>query len=122
MISVVFDVDDTLAKIIKQGEEYTQVPDYDLIQVMRWFINNGDKVYIWSAGGTDYAQMWVNKLGFADFITVIPKVDLGENRPDIDIAFDDCENNLAKTTIIIKRDLNEDSNIARWRKEHTRRD
>ena len=103
MIHVAFDIDDTLAKIIKQKNDFIQVPDYDLIQVMRWFINNGDKVYAWSAGGVDYAKMWIRKLGFIDSVTVIPKVDLGNKHPDMDIAFDDCENNLAKTTVIIKR-------------------
>ena len=105
MAKIAFDIDDTLAKIVAQGQEYVQVPDYDLIQVMRWFINNGDEVYVWSAGGVDYAQMWLRKLGLTDSVTVIPKVDLGETHPNMDIAFDDCETKLAKVDIIVKRKL-----------------
>ena len=103
MIKVAFDIDDTLAKIIPQDDNFAQVPDYDLIQVMRWFINNGDEVYVWSAGGLDYAQMWVRKLGFEDSVKIIPKMELGETHPTMDIAFDDCETALAKVDVIVKR-------------------
>ena len=105
MAKIVFDVDDTLAKIIKQEDSYTQVPDYNLMQVVRWFINNGDEVYIWSAGGIDYAATWARKLGIYDQVKVIPKVELKETHPHMDIAFDDSESNLAKTTIRVRREL-----------------
>ena len=103
MIHVIFDIDDTLAKVVNQEENFAQVPDYDLIQVMRWFINNGDKVYAWSGSGVDYAKMWIRKLGFVDSVKIIPKIDLEKKHPKMDIAFDDCEHNLAKTTVIVKR-------------------
>lgn len=104
MTKIAFDIDDTLYKIRK--EERDQVPDYDLIQVLRWFYNNGDDVYVWSAGGIDYAKTFVKKLGLDKMVTVIPKVALGDdsNPHQIDIAFDDCETKLAKVDIQIKRE------------------
>lgn len=105
MAKIIFDIDDTLAKIIQQEGSYTQVPDYDLMQVLRWFINNGEEVYLWSAGGVEYAQTWARKLGIYDQVKVIPKVELGEMHPHMDIAFDDSEINLAKVSIKVKRDL-----------------
>lgn len=105
MAKVVFDIDDTLAKIIKQEDSYTQVPDYDLMQVVQWFINNGDEVYLWSAGGIEYAQGWARKLGIFDQVKVIAKVELGDTHPHMDIAFDDSEMGLAKINIKVKREL-----------------
>ncbi len=104
MTKIAFDIDDTLYKIRK--EERDQVPDYDLIQVLRWFYNNGDNVYVWSAGGIDYAKTIVKKLGLDRMVTVIPKVALGDdsNPHQIDIAFDDCETKLAKVDIRVKRE------------------
>ncbi len=104
MAKIVFDIDDTIAKIIKQEDNYTQVPDYDLIQVMRWFINNGDEVYAWSAGGVDYTESWLRKLGLFDSVKAIPKLGWDTDKSDIDIAFDDCEVGLAKVNIIVKRE------------------
>lgn len=105
MVRVTFDCDDTIAKIIKQEGSYTQIPDYDLMQVVRWFINNGDEVYLWSAGGVDYAANWARKLGIYDQVKIIPKVELGETHPQIDIAFDDVESDLGKVTVRVKREL-----------------
>jgi peroxiredoxin len=105
MAKIVFDCDDTIAKIIKQEDSYTQVPDYDLMQVLRWFINNGDEVYVWSAGGIEYAETWTRKLGIHDQVKIIPKVELGAMHPHMDIAFDDSETGLAKVNIRVKREL-----------------
>ncbi len=104
MEHIVVDVDDTLAKIVLQEGNPCQVPDYDLIQVLRWFINNGDQVYVWSAGGIDYAKTWVRKLGLYDQVKVIEKMDIGKRHPKMDIAFDDCEIGLAKITVKVKRE------------------
>jgi len=104
MARIAFDIDDTVAKIIKQEDNYTQVPDYDLIQVMRWFINNGDEVYAWSAGGVDYTESWLRKLGLFDLVKAIPKLGWDTDKSSIDIAFDDCEVGLAKVNIIVKRE------------------
>ena len=105
MARIAFDIDDTLWKIDKEARR--QVPDYDLIAVLRWFYNNGDSVFVWSAGGTDYAQTIVNNLGLDKMVKVIPKISSGgqlkKRYEEIDIAFDDCETLLAKVDIRVKR-------------------
>jgi hypothetical protein len=99
-MNIAFDVDDTIYQVYKTGpNSYRQVPDYDLILLLRWFAWNGDKVFVWSAGGVDYAQQVVDKLGLTRLVRVIPK----EKNPDIDIAFDDAETGLAKVDIRVKR-------------------
>ncbi len=114
MIRVAFDIDDTIWKVDRKHR--IQVPDYDLINVLRWFANNGDEVFVWSAGGIDYAQTIVDKLGLTDLVKVIPKNSGGvvwrghSSKPEddvgMDIAFDDCDTNLAKVDIKVKRDDN----------------
>ena len=82
-----------------------QVPDFDLIQVVRWFIENDHQVFFWSGGGIDYSQMIIDKLGLTNKVKALPKVKLGDksNPHNIDIAFDDEETNLAKVNIKVKR-------------------
>lgn len=120
MAKIAFDVDDTIWKIIRVNHEgncncgglghvaYRQVPDFDIIQVLLWFVNNGDEVFVWSAGGVSYAQMIVDKLGLTDMVKVIPKIssgrDLKKRYEGIDIAFDDCEALLGKVDIRVKRE------------------
>ena len=102
-MKIAFDIDDTIYKIDRKYN--CQVPDYDLIQVLRWFANNGDEVFIWSAGGTEYAQTIVDKLGLTDLVEVIPKGEFGNKQLNIDLTFDDdkCEQ-IGKVNIIVKRD------------------
>lgn len=111
MKRIAFDIDDTLWKIEKYRqcpehcvlrhihEQWHQVPDYDLIQVLRWFHKNGDEVYVWSAGGVDYARDIVWKLGLDKMVTVIEK---GKAR-GLDIAFDDEDTKLAVVDIKVNR-------------------
>ncbi len=119
---VAFDIDDTLWKIRRRAPlcdetcpkpyctvhnpKFDQVPDYDLIQVLRWFATNGDEVFVWSAGGVDYAQQIVTKLGLDELVTVIPKSEPQEGNTFIDIAFDDCETRLAKVDVQVRREAN----------------
>ncbi len=105
MAKIAFDIDNTLAKIVLQNDKVTQIPDYDLIQNLKWFVSNGDEVFAWSGGGVDYVKMWLTRLGLSDIVKAIPKVAFGKTHPDIDIAFDDAESNLAKVTIRVKRAL-----------------
>lgn len=100
-INICFDVDDTLWKI--RPKHHDQVPDYDLIQVLRWFHKNGDNVYVWSGGGVDYAKMIVRKLGLDDMVKVISKPPLYKNDPKIDLVFDDEEITLGKVNIEVYR-------------------
>lgn len=108
MARIAFDIDDTIWKIDRKNKR--QVPDYDLIQVLRWFVNNGDEVFVWSAGGQDYTQTIVDKLGLTDLVTVISKISsaklLEKRYEGMDIAFDDCESNLAKVDIRVRRETN----------------
>jgi hypothetical protein len=97
-INIAFDIDDTLWKIDRKYAR--QVPDYELIQVLKWFHQNGDNVFVWSAGGIEYAQLIVDKLGLTDFVKVISK----DNKEiKLDISFDDCETSTAKVDVIVKR-------------------
>lgn len=104
-MKIAFDIDDTLWKIrlrkLDGRVAGDQVPDFDLIQVLRWFAANGDAIYVWSAGGVDYAQQIVDKLGLSELVTVIPK----EHDPhyDIDLAFDDERVRLGRVNCRIKR-------------------
>lgn len=97
MIKVAFDIDDTLWKV-RYRPHLDQVPDYDLIQVLRWFYKNGDKIYFWSAGGVDYCQTIVTKLGLDDYGEVIEKGSM-----KVDIAFDDAETSLGKVDVRVDR-------------------
>lgn len=105
-MKVAFDIDDTLWKCTypyneKLGRKYLkQVPDYDLIQVVRWFAGNGDEVYFWSSGGTDYCQLIIGNLGLNDLGKVVVK---GSIHPDI--AFDDQETMLAKVDVQVRREV-----------------
>lgn len=102
-MKIAFDVDDTIWKIDRKHG--CQVPDYDLIQVLRWFVNNGDEVFVWSAGGLEYAQMIVDKLGLTDFVNVIPKGEFGNKQLDIDLTFDDdSAEQIGKVNVIVKRE------------------
>jgi hypothetical protein len=90
-MKIAFDVDDTLYKVrIRKVDGRVigdQIPDYDIIQVLRWFVSNGDEVFVWSAGGTDYAQQIVDKLGLSEAVRVIPKREDPRFIPDL--TFDD---------------------------------
>lgn len=98
-MTIAFDIDDTLWKIRAEEGFMDQVPDYDLIQVLRWFVQNGDTIYFWSAGGTDYCQTIVTKLGLDDLGTVIEKGSI-----KVDIAFDDQETNLGTVDVRVNRE------------------
>ena len=103
-MKIAFDIDDTLYKC-RRTHPGGQFPDYDLIQVLRWFYSNGDYIFVWSAGGVEYAKQIVEKLGLERMVSVIPKVKLGDdsNPHEIDIAFDDCETKLAKIDVVVRR-------------------
>lgn len=107
MITVAFDIDHTLWKVVEYQNNgkwmKRQVPDYALGAVLHWFYNNGDKIYVWSAGGVDYAQQIVDKLGFTDMVEIMPKGNWN-GRPHIDLCFDDEDVELARTNIQVKRD------------------
>ncbi|MCP6727568.1 MAG: hypothetical protein KJI69_06170 [Patescibacteria group bacterium] len=100
-MKIAFDIDDTLHKI--RLDKRDQVPDFDLFQVLRWFHGNGDEVYVWSAGGIDYATNYVRRMGIDSMVTVIRKGAI-----KVDISFDDMETNLATVDVKVNRDSTEE--------------
>lgn len=111
---IAFDVDDTLIipSVVTGLDRDT--PNYENIAIYRWFQAQGYYMIIWSGGGADYARMWGEKLGlradeYRDKSSLQPK----DN--DIAIAFDDCDVDLARVNIKVKRLSN---NISRkdWNK------
>lgn len=110
-INVAFDIDDTIWKVNTKMKR--QEPDYKLINVLLWFVENGDNVFIWSAGGMDYCKMITNKLGLDEYVKIIPKPDIGKEDRRIDICFDDSEVGLAASTVLVYREHNEKENYER---------
>ena len=96
---IAFDVDGTLF------DEYAN-PNYEVIDILRWFLRNGDRVIIWSGGGQDYARMQADKLGFTFEETGIEAYSKGLDQADIrkpDICFDDEFVQLGVVNIKINR-------------------
>lgn len=112
-INVAFDIDDTIWKV--NEEMRRQEPDYKLINVLLWFVENGDNVYIWSAGGMDYAKQIAAKLGLDEYVRIIPKPNLTERDRRIDLCFDDSEVGLGQTSVVVYRRHNEGENYGRFK-------
>jgi len=91
-MNIAFDLDETLVS----GK--THAPNYDLIQVLRWFYSNGDDIYVWSAGGIEYVERIIEKLGLSLFVMVVAK---GSSypTPHMDLTFDDQIITLGRTNI-----------------------
>lgn len=71
---------------------------------------------LWSGSGIDWAQTWGEKLGLAPFtVEMKRKIKFDDGTPYIDIAFDDCEVDLAKVNVKVKR-LNNGVSRADWNK------
>jgi phosphoserine phosphatase len=86
---VAFDVDLTLI-------DHEDRPLYDNIVFLRWFVDKGYDVIIWSGGGVSYAEMWARKLGFEGKVRVVAK-----GSEPVHLAFDDEEFSLADCTVIV---------------------
>lgn len=95
---IAFDVDDTLIIPPEATGLDRDTPNYEVIAMYRWFQAQGHTMIIWSGGGMDYAKMWAEKLGLNP-----NQYRTKEKFPDIDIAFDDCDVDLAKVNIKVKR-------------------
>ncbi len=92
---ICFDVDGTL---VSMGN----TPNYRVIDILRWFVEHGDRVYIWSGGGIEYAEHWIDKLGIDRFSnTLLPQMKSKEVAEEIkpDITFDDEFITLGKVNI-----------------------
>lgn len=95
---VAFDIDDTLLVPSAATGFANDTPNYETVAIYFWFKAQGHAVGLWSGSGIDWAMTWGEKLGLhPDF--VIKK----EKNPDIDICFDDCDVDLAKVNVKVKR-------------------
>jgi len=114
-LKIAFDVDDTLIIPAVVTGLPTDTPNYETIAIYRWFQAQGHTMIIWSGGGVDYARMWANKLGLIpNEIREKKKTTHVESHfedgkvieevvADIDMAFDDCDVDLAKVNVKVKR-------------------
>lgn len=89
-----FDVDGTLLNL-------DRTPNYGVIQLAQWFIENGDLVVVWSGGGKEYAEQVGRKLGFGDSVSYHPKTKETAEFIQPDIAFDDEPVELAKVNVLV---------------------
>ena len=122
-MKIAFDVDDTLIipSIALNIDGGRDTPNYETINLYKWFQDQGHEMFVWSGSGIDWATAWVEKLGLAP-CRVIQKekrltldTDDGQPAPYIDIAFDDCDVDLAKMNVKVKR-INNDISRADWNK------
>jgi hypothetical protein len=117
-LKIAFDVDDTLIipAITLEDEPhpyigmYGAIPNYEVIEIYKWFQSQGNYMIIWSGGGIDYAKTWAEKLGLSPD-DVIEKI----KNNDVDICFDDCDVDLAKVNVKVKR-INNSVSRAEWNK------
>ena len=109
-LNIAFDVDDTLIIPGIAGGLDVDVPNYETISIYRFFQKQGHHMIIWSGGGVDYARRWADKLGLEPNEIIIK-----EKNESIDIAFDDCDIDLAKVNIKVKR-LNNGVDRSEWNK------
>lgn len=106
---IAFDIDDTLIiPSVVTGDRDT--PNYETIAIYKWFQTQGHTMILWSGSGLDWARTWGEKLGLAPF-----EVIMKDKRGGIDIAFDDCDVDLAKVNVKVKRIANHVSR-AEWNK------
>jgi len=111
---IAWDIDDTLiVPSVATGLD-RDTPNYETIAIYRWFQTQGHEMILWSGSGCDWAQTWGEKLGLAPF-TVRRK----EDSDDIDIAFDDCDVDLGKVNVKVKR-LNNGISRKDWNQNKTR--
>ena len=117
---IAFDVDDTLIIPSIALERSFDIPHYHTIDLLRWFLANGDRVIIWSGGGKDYARMWAEKLGFYPHprITISEKTKEAAELLKPDICFDDCIVDLAKVNIRVGR-VNNGVSRKEWNEHKT---
>jgi hypothetical protein len=99
MLTVAFDVDDTLiVPAVATGFD-SDTPNYEVIALYRWFQAQRNFMIIWSGGGEDYAETWAEKLG----LTADAYCDKHDAQYAVDLAFDDSDLTLAKVNVKVKR-------------------
>lgn len=97
-MKIAFDIDDTIiVPSVATGFD-RDTPNYDTIAIYKWFQSQGHHMILWSGSGIDWATAWGEKLGLQPF-----EVRVKEKSSDIDLCFDDCDVDLAKVNIKVKR-------------------
>lgn len=96
-LTVAFDTDDCLIIPGVATGSGRDTPNYDTIAIFKWFESQGHKMIIWSGSGIDWATTWAEKLGLQ------AEIRMKQKSEDIDIAFDDCDVDLGKVNIKVKR-------------------
>lgn len=81
--SIAFDVDGTL---VHQTGEKEDMPRHEIIDLFRWFEEQGWVMYIWSQGGVEYANSFAIKLGLQAHI-----IEKGIITPDIAVDDENCD-------------------------------
>lgn len=115
-MKIAFDIDDTLLVPNVASGFANDTPNYETIAIYRWFKAQGHAVGLWSGSGVDWARTWGEKLGLApDFVIV------KEKRDDIDICFDDCEVDLARVNVKVKR-INNSISREKWNAQKHQKD
>lgn len=100
-MKIAFDIDDTLlvpSVVIGNGVSGDNIPHYEVIAVLKWFQSQGHEIILWSGSGFDWAKRWGEKFGLEPFT-----VRMKEKSEDVDIAFDDCDVDLARVNVKVRR-------------------
>ena len=105
-----FDIDDTLIiPSVALGISEDAI-NYKNVAVFKWFQEQGHQVGVWSKTGEEYAKNWAEKLNLKPYV-ILKK----EKNKEVDVCFDDCDVDLARTNIKIKRINNSISRVD-WNK------
>ena len=63
-MKIAFDVDDTLIIPSIATDFGRDTPNYETINLYKWFQSQGHYMIIWSGGGQDYAKQWAERHKF----------------------------------------------------------
>ena len=107
---IAFDIDDTILIPSVATESGRDTPNYETIAIYKWFQSQGHTMILWSGSGVDWAETWGEKLGLNPDAVIVKNKSGG-----VDIAFDDCDVDLATVNVKVKR-LNNNISRKEWNK------
>lgn len=114
---IAFDIDDTLFKLVLDEERtipgvgarcicgvaLKQEPDEYLVQLAHQLITNPDnQVYLWSAGGVDHVNKFIDR--YCPAWKLLVNVIVKAKGQGMDICFDDQNVDLAEINLRVKRE------------------
>lgn len=111
-LKIAFDIDDTIIipSVASNMNGGRDTPNYETIAIYKWFQAQGHYMILWSGSGIDWAKTWGEKLGLNP-----NEVRVKQKSDDVDIAFDDCDVDLAKVNVKVKR-INNNISRSDWNK------